>query len=84
MRFRHFNSHKAHLAHLLDGFVGKFAGFVELCRDRGYGVARKIARRVPDHAVLVTEGEQRIVHQASAEDYTVPTRAPRAGRMVPP
>ena len=52
---RHFNPHKAHLAHFADGFHRKFTAFVVFSSDWGNFLLGKFARRLLNHAVFIGE-----------------------------
>src|SRR5215212_8826018 len=71
-----FNPHKAHFAHFPDGFLWKFPAFIELSRDGNDLVLGKIARRIAEHFMLLTQRKySQISHYASkrviSRDYTL-------------
>ena len=52
------NPHKAHLAHLFDGFIRKIARLIELCRDRGDLILGEIPGCLADHLMFFTQRKQ--------------------------
>ena len=61
---RHFDAHKAHLAHFFDGGVWELARLVELGRNGDDLILGKITRRLADHFVLISKGEQTVAYHS--------------------
>ena len=66
--FGDFDPHESHLAHLLDGVVGKFPAFVKLGRDGRDLFLRKIAGGVTDHFMFIVQWKKGgVTHGCSSE-----------------